>query len=179
MKYPVTASRLREALNDNNMKPQELSNLCGVNKASISQYVNGSHAPSNLSASKMAKCLHVSPLWLMGFDTPKEDRETIEKQIMDKQFELNQLDYNSEDKIIKTQLEISELVKKLKLIAADAPVSHTPEYEINNHIMEVNTDNNDLIPEIRIAKAVELYDKIEKAEPNIKEAILSLLKGVQ
>ena len=45
--------------------------------------------------------------------------------------------------------------------------------------MEVNTDNNDLIPEIRIAKAVELYDKIEKAEPNIKEAILSLLKGVQ
>lgn len=48
MKYPITAQRLRESLNDNRMKPQELADLSDVNKASISQYVDGSHAPSNI-----------------------------------------------------------------------------------------------------------------------------------
>lgn len=73
MKYPITAARLKEALNDNHMKPQELSDASGVNKSSISQYVNGSHAPSNTSSGAMARVLKVSPLWLMGFDAPKYD----------------------------------------------------------------------------------------------------------
>ena len=71
MKYEITSRRLKEALNDNNMKPQELADVSGVNKSSISQYINGSHAPSNTSSGRMASVLHVSPLWLMGFDTPK------------------------------------------------------------------------------------------------------------
>lgn len=71
MKYPITAARLKEALNDNHMKPQELADASGVNKSSISQYINGSHAPSNTSSGRMASILCVSPLWLMGFDTPK------------------------------------------------------------------------------------------------------------
>lgn len=71
MKYQITAARLREALGDNHMKPQELADASGVNKSSISQYINGSHAPSNTSSGKMAKVLKVSPLWLMGFDAPK------------------------------------------------------------------------------------------------------------
>ena len=68
MKYPITAQRLREALNNKKMKAQELADKTGINKASISQYINGSHAPSNLSAGKMSEILDVSPLWLMGFD---------------------------------------------------------------------------------------------------------------
>ena len=71
MKYEITSRRLKEALNDNNMKPQELADASGVNKSSISQYINGSHAPSNTSSGRMASVLHVSPLWLMGFDAPK------------------------------------------------------------------------------------------------------------
>ena len=71
MKYELTSRRLREALADNQMKPQELADASGVNKSSISQYINGSHAPSNTSSGKIAAILNVSPLWLMGFDAPK------------------------------------------------------------------------------------------------------------
>jgi len=71
MKHPETARRLSEALADRNMLPSELASKSGVSKASISQYVNGSHIPSNLSSTKMAEVLKVNPLWLMGFDMPK------------------------------------------------------------------------------------------------------------
>ena len=88
MKYPITAQRLREALNDKKMKAQELADKTEINKASISQYINGSHAPSNLSAGKMAEVLDVTPLWLMGFDAPKEQTtievEELRKKILKK-----------------------------------------------------------------------------------------------
>ena len=74
-KYEITARRIMKALSDNNMRAQDLANATGINKASISQYVNGSHAPSNINAGKMGEVLHVSPLWLMGFDvSPNEDK---------------------------------------------------------------------------------------------------------
>ncbi len=76
MKNPITAQRLSLALANANMIPQELSNASGVNKASISQYLNGSHSPSNLSSGKMARILNVNPLWLMGFDVPMEVPES-------------------------------------------------------------------------------------------------------
>lgn len=66
----LTAKRLSLALSKINMIPQELSNASGVNKSSISQYLNGSHSPSNISSKKMSKILNVNPLWLMGFDVP-------------------------------------------------------------------------------------------------------------
>ena len=72
MKNEITAKRLQKALSDMNMKPQELADKSGVSKSSISQYVNGSHTPSNISSGKMAKVLNVNPLWLMGFDVPME-----------------------------------------------------------------------------------------------------------
>lgn len=50
------------------MKPQELANASGVSKSSISQYINGSHKPSELTAKRLAKILGVNPLWLMGYN---------------------------------------------------------------------------------------------------------------
>ena len=49
---------------------QELSDMSGVKKSSISQYINGSHKPSNQSSDAMGQVLNVNPLWLMGFDVP-------------------------------------------------------------------------------------------------------------
>lgn len=72
MKYEQTAKRLLLALSNSNMKPQELADKSGVSKASISQYVNGSHSPSNISSGKMGAILNVNPLWLMGFDVPMQ-----------------------------------------------------------------------------------------------------------
>lgn len=77
MKYEITAKRLREALNDCNMSAQDLVNQTGINKSSISQYVNGSHTIGNVKAYKIGKVLKVNPMWLMGFeDVEKYERLT-------------------------------------------------------------------------------------------------------
>lgn len=68
MKNEKTAKRLQKALSESNMNQQELADKSGVSKASISQYINGSHAPGNISAGKIGKILKVEKLWLMGFD---------------------------------------------------------------------------------------------------------------
>lgn len=70
MQYEVTAQRLRFALDRAGLKAQELSNRSGIGKSSISQYLSGSHAPSNKSAGAMSTVLGVNPVWLMGFDVP-------------------------------------------------------------------------------------------------------------
>ena len=70
MKYEITAMRLKMALERKGMIAQELADTTGIHKSSISQYINGSHAPSNLSAGKMAEVLGVNPVWPMGFDAP-------------------------------------------------------------------------------------------------------------
>lgn len=78
MKYALTAKRLSDILAIRGMKAQELADKAGVNKASISQYINGSHKPSNLSSGKMAQVLRCNPLWLMGFDVEMEATEMQE-----------------------------------------------------------------------------------------------------
>lgn len=75
MKNSETARRLREALAITNMSQQELSDRSGVPKASISQYVNGTHIPGNKKAGQLAEVLGVNPLWLMGFDVPRIDSD--------------------------------------------------------------------------------------------------------
>jgi len=105
MKCEITAKRLRKALDECNMKPQELADKAGINKASVSQYLSGSHAPSNISSGKMGKVLGVEPLWLMRFDVEQKknldakeatrDLELIEKFSMldnrDKEIVLNMI----------------------------------------------------------------------------------------
>ena len=72
MKYEKTAKRMREALERAEISAKDLSIKSEVPEASISQYVNGHHKPSNISAGRMAEYLNVNPLWLMGFDVPME-----------------------------------------------------------------------------------------------------------
>ena len=92
MKNEITAKRLRLALDNASMKPQELAEKSKVSKSSISQYVNGSHAPSNISAGKMGKVLGVEPLWLMGFDVSMKSENSSPELASDILAEI----YNSE-----------------------------------------------------------------------------------
>lgn len=71
MKSPETARRINEAMNDSNITAKEISDRTGVSQASLSQYINGIHAPGNISAQKIADVLGVNPLWLMGFEIDK------------------------------------------------------------------------------------------------------------
>ena len=66
----------------------EFSKRAGIGKSSISQYVNGTNAPGNITASKIAAAFGVDPMWVMGFDVPmrKEDSSDItdlDRQIME------------------------------------------------------------------------------------------------
>lgn len=65
--------RLKQALKQTGMNQQELSEKSGVSKASISQYIHGRFAPSNVTACKLGDVLNVNPAWLMGFDVPMLD----------------------------------------------------------------------------------------------------------
>lgn len=81
MKYLITASRLKQALNDKGITARELSARSGVSEASISQYINGTHKPGNVSSGKMAEVLDCDPVWLMGFKTtPAEERAEKEER---------------------------------------------------------------------------------------------------
>ncbi len=55
-----------------NGSQQQLSEKTGINKGSISQYVNGRNVPSNITAKKIADCFNIEPAWVMGFDVPME-----------------------------------------------------------------------------------------------------------
>lgn len=61
-----SSRRLRQALDANEMKQQELADKSGVSKYSISQYLSQRSIPSNISAGKIGEVLKVNPMWLMG-----------------------------------------------------------------------------------------------------------------
>lgn len=86
MKNEETAKRLQIALSNANMSQQELVEKSGVGKSSISHYINGSHAPSNISAGKIAKVLGVEPLWLMGFNVEMKKEFSYEEGLKDAEF---------------------------------------------------------------------------------------------
>lgn len=86
MKNEVTAKRLQLALANAGISQQELAERSGVNKASISQYINGSHVPSNISSGKMGKVLNVNPVWLMGFDVEMRKEQSSESAKSDMEF---------------------------------------------------------------------------------------------
>lgn len=82
MKYPLTSQRLKQAMEQKGIIAKDLAALSGVSKYSISQYVNGSHAPSNLSSGKMAAVLGVDPAWLMGFDVDYSSKLTQQEETL-------------------------------------------------------------------------------------------------
>ncbi len=65
--------RLKELRSERNMSMDQFANLLGVSKTTLFQWEKGSRDNMKTSMIKNIsdKC-HVSPLWLMGFDVPKE-----------------------------------------------------------------------------------------------------------
>jgi len=68
--------RLRQAMTLRNMKQAELSEITGIGKSAISQYVSGKYEPKQTPLYLIAKALDVNEAWLMGFDVPMEKNDT-------------------------------------------------------------------------------------------------------
>ena len=66
----VFSTRLKEALYLNNMKAADLCEATGRGKSAISQYLSGSFKPKQERLGQIARALHVSVAYLMGWDDP-------------------------------------------------------------------------------------------------------------
>ena len=67
-----SSKRIRELIDEFcGGKQQVFADECGVSKFSVSQYVNGSNSPGNVTAAKIAGRYHINPLWVMGFNVEK------------------------------------------------------------------------------------------------------------
>lgn len=62
------SERIKQAMNANNMKQNELAKKSGLSKASISNYVSGKIRPKPTHAYAMSEVLKVSYDWLLGRD---------------------------------------------------------------------------------------------------------------
>jgi len=70
------AERLRMALDFRNMKASELSELTGINKSTISQYLSNEYVPKRDRIELFAKALNVNEVWLTGY-IPCEDEAKL------------------------------------------------------------------------------------------------------
>ena len=78
-KVATTAERLREALDNANIKAADLSRMTEISKGSIHHYLAGNYEPKSSAINKMAVALNVSESWLWGYDVPME-RTDVQKK---------------------------------------------------------------------------------------------------
>lgn len=93
MRYPISAERIDEAIEERGLTQRQLEMLTGISHSSISQYKNGQHRPRQEQAIIMAKVLGVTPEWLMGYDAdkfspnlPKDTRKVYKNQATPEEF---------------------------------------------------------------------------------------------
>lgn len=71
-KIESCGKRLEQALTIRNMKQSELCKRASIPKSSLSLYLSEAYEPKQDRLYKMASVLHVSEVWLMGYDVPME-----------------------------------------------------------------------------------------------------------
>lgn len=63
--------RLQQVIEERKITASELSKLTGIDKGSLSNYINGVYEPKQDKVYKMARALNVDPGWLMTGETPR------------------------------------------------------------------------------------------------------------
>ena len=71
-KIESCGKRIEQALITRNMKQSQLCKQTGIPKSSLSLYLKGAYEPKQDKIYKMANVLHVSEVWLMGYNVPME-----------------------------------------------------------------------------------------------------------
>ena len=73
------SDRLKEAMKRIDITQAELVKRTGINKGSLSCYVDGKYNPKQNNIFKLAKALNVDEAWLMGHDVPMERKHPEER----------------------------------------------------------------------------------------------------
>ncbi len=71
--------RLVEGLKIRGMRATDLSEKTGINKTTISYYINGKTVPRSSKLYLIAQALDVSEAWLLGYDVPIQ-RSDVQKK---------------------------------------------------------------------------------------------------
>lgn len=96
MKKYNTSDRLRQIMNERNLRQIDILNLTvpyckkydvKMNKSDISQYVSGKVEPNQDKLAVLGMALGVNEAWLMGYDIPRE-RKTFSSDEAEKDFTL-------------------------------------------------------------------------------------------
>lgn len=66
------SERLKEAMQANRLKQTELSQMTGIDKSLISNYLKGTYRAKQNNLHLLSIALGVSEAWLMGYDVPKD-----------------------------------------------------------------------------------------------------------
>ncbi len=78
MEQDITTQRLQAAFSAAGISQLELSHRSGIDRGSISLYLNGRYRPKADKLLRLAEALHVSPQWLSGAcDTPHPDPDVV------------------------------------------------------------------------------------------------------
>lgn len=77
----IIMQRIKQLINDYcDGNQQRFVERTGLNKGSVSQYVNGKNTPSYENAEKIAAAFHVDIGWLMAYDAIPDGIDTAEQE---------------------------------------------------------------------------------------------------
>ena len=68
----ICANRIKLGLKLRDLKQTDLSNMTGIPKSAMSQYISGSFKPKQDRIYLIAKALNTSEAWIMGYNVPFE-----------------------------------------------------------------------------------------------------------
>lgn len=70
MKISNSKERLKEMMSVLDLKPVDICKKCGIQKSSLSNYLNGTREPRQDQISLICDPFGINPAWLMGYDVP-------------------------------------------------------------------------------------------------------------
>lgn len=94
MELENTAIRLKRIMQERNLRQVDLLEMVKpfcekynvkINKSDISQYLSGKVKPGQEKLSMLSMALGVTESWLMGYDSPKEKSQCIDKLTLSKE----------------------------------------------------------------------------------------------
>lgn len=129
------ASRIKEGMQKIDFKAADLVKITGISKATISQYLSGEYEPSREKAESIAKALHVTEAWLMGYDVQparKGDFEPLNGKQKEMLKMFNDCSKDSQNRIMaftKNVYEMEQAEQSIKK-AEEIPVEYLNEEEM-------------------------------------------------
>lgn len=95
----IIKDRLNEALEYRNINASQLADKSGLNKSTISRYLNGERLPRTDAIEKMATALHVSPSWLIGYNVPMIEEVDYLAEVEEKKILIERLSPENKQKL--------------------------------------------------------------------------------